>query len=233
MDAYVDNLQRQLDEIEAAVQGDPPVQEFQLPNISGTVKLPGVKVRQAPVSLHFQLPSGYPSMATPQLLVECTAPRWLHEHLTTAIQLAAEQALGNESLLLLLDQLQPGFPGVLIAEGSPVGIREYLSRIRGLTWQAMQLRGEQLVQCSRCVADAGGAGVIQPIDIHAEASSRHSSTAHELHGQRGSHDFVEAPRVFNGRFVELAETGGLGELGQFCTAAGIEDLFLKALKIAR
>jgi hypothetical protein len=133
---------------------------------------------------------------------------------------------------------KPGFPGVLIAEGHSVDVREYLSRIRGLSWQAMQVRGEQMIQCSRCAAGAtDGFDVLEDSNLircnkRAEASSSYNLTASEVNGQKNI-AVTTAPRVFSGRFAELSETSGLGELGQLCTAAGVEDLFLKALKIAR
>jgi len=46
---------------------------------------------------------------------------------------------------------KPGMPGAIVCEGVEEHVREYLSRIRSLKWQAMQLRSEQLV-----VVDAAG-----------------------------------------------------------------------------
>jgi hypothetical protein len=41
-----------------------------------------------------------------------------------------------------------------------------------------------------------------------------------------------APRAFTGKFTELPESG-LSQLGLECKAAGMEDLFLAALKLTK
>lgn len=44
---------------------------------------------------------------------------------------------------------KPGFPGLILCEGSEGAVEEYLERLRSLKWQAMQVRGEdrQPVTC--------------------------------------------------------------------------------------
>lgn len=105
---------------------------------------------------------------------------------------------------------KPGFPGVVVVEGLVGDVREYLARVRALQWQAMQVRAERLVECTACKAST-------------------SSSA-----QEGGAKAQQQPcRAFlPQQFAELPESG-MSELGQACKAAGLEDLFLAALKLRK
>jgi hypothetical protein len=97
-----------------------------------------------------------------------------------------------------------------VCEGWEADVREYLARVRSLSWQAMQVRGEQLVPLQ-------AADQQEPL--------QHDSTA------PGGPRWGRAFAVDRG-FQELPETG-MSQLGQICKDAGLEDLFLAALKIER
>jgi hypothetical protein len=103
---------------------------------------------------------------------------------------------------------KPGFPGVVIVEGMAPDVREYVARVRALQWQAMQVRAEQLLPCSSCRDSSS-------------CCSGQVSTAASV-GVVG--------RALNNRFTELPETG-MSQLGNECKAAGLEELFLAALKL--
>lgn len=45
---------------------------------------------------------------------------------------------------------KPGFPGVVVVEGLTECVRDFVARVRGLQWQAMQQRGEEAVPCNAC-----------------------------------------------------------------------------------
>lgn len=112
---------------------------------------------------------------------------------------------------------KPGFPGVVIAEGLIADTREYVARIRALQWQAMQVRGEEIVKCADCAAwrtDSGDSG-----DRKQSVEGKGTGT-------------TKVSRGFQGRFEELPESG-MSELGQLCKAAGMEELFLATLKLTR
>ncbi len=107
--------------------------------------------------------------------------------------------------------VKPGFPGVLVAEGATQQVREYVARIRGLKWQAMQTRGEEELKCSRCAEQ-----------------QQQQQQAEQL-----PDDDPAAGPGFSDGFVELPESNGMSELSKLCAAAGLEQLFLAALKLDR
>jgi hypothetical protein len=104
---------------------------------------------------------------------------------------------------------KPGFPGVVVVEGLAPDVREYVARVRALQWQAMQVRAEQLLPCSSCRGSSSSSGQV--------------STA--------ASDGVVG-RALSNRFAELPETG-MSQLGIECKAAGLEELFLAALKVSK
>ncbi|CAD7702784.1 unnamed protein product [Ostreobium quekettii] len=94
---------------------------------------------------------------------------------------------------------KPGYPGIVICEGSEEDVVEYVSRLRHLKWKAMQVRAETTTPLA--TPNDGE----QPSDIW----------------------------HFNDReFLELGENG-LSELATLCREAGLEEMFLSALKISR
>uniref|UniRef100_A0A1D2A3C9 RWD domain-containing protein 2B n=1 Tax=Auxenochlorella protothecoides TaxID=3075 RepID=A0A1D2A3C9_AUXPR len=80
---------------------------------------------------------------------------------------------------------KPGFPGVIVAEGSLAALEGYTATLRALRWSAMAVRGEE----------AGGLTRRLPLPLR------------EVAGE------------------------GMGELASLCRGAGVEALFLSALKL--
>mmetsp|Transcript_31953 Transcript_31953/g.80713 ORF Transcript_31953/g.80713 Transcript_31953/m.80713 type:complete len:147 (+) Transcript_31953:119-559(+) len=98
---------------------------------------------------------------------------------------------------------KPGFPGVIVVEGEESDVAEYVRLIKSLRWQAMGVRAEE----GEALACQGG-------------------------GTEATRDALAAARKLPAAFQELAESG-MSELGQACRDAGLEQLFLSAMKISR
>lgn len=107
----------------------------------------------------------------------------------------------------------------MVAEGRTADVREYVARIRALQWQAMQVRAEELVPCTDC-SGSSSAGERR----NAAASS--SAARGDQEGLR----CIGPCRGFGDRFEELPESR-MSELGHCCMRAGVEHLFLAALKL--
>ncbi|PNH08487.1 RWD domain-containing protein 2B, partial [Tetrabaena socialis] len=165
---------------------------------------------------------------------------WLH-HLKSLAKRKLIVQWARE--LSLAGACKPGFPGVVIVEGHSSDVAEFLARMRALTWQAMQVRGQDLLPLS-----GPGSG---PLHQAAADSARGGPAAHGLSGSSSSSGRggcggggaagggrgcpagaggVEAVRRLRGPFLELAE-GGMSELGVMCRAAGLHHVFLTALKL--
>lgn len=99
---------------------------------------------------------------------------------------------------------KPGFPGVIVCEGLDADVQEYIQRLRTLKWQAMAVRGEETERFETPESPAAPGAA-------ADAGRR----------------FGADPA-----FHELPETG-MSELAAACRTAGIEQLFLTALKIVK
>lgn len=121
---------------------------------------------------------------------------------------------------------KPGFPGVVVVEGLAPDAREYVARVRALQWQAMQVRAEQLVRCCACSCAASDNSSSK---VHSTLAGTGSGREHSCGGKKAD---GEAVRLFAGKFTELPESG-MSQLGQECKAAGLEELFLAALKLNR
>jgi hypothetical protein len=80
----------------------------------------------------------------------------------------------------------------------------------------MQIRHEQDVKCLKCKTSAAAGGSV----IGAESADSREALSGGSVPSRG----------FTQRFAELPETG-LSELGQYCKDAGLELVFLSALKL--
>lgn len=92
----------------------------------------------------------------------------------------------------------------------------YLSRVKSLSWQAMQVRGTLTMAgdvAQDSAASAGGAATaglkVPPRRFRRLAAAGSGAGALEL----------------------LPETGGMSELAQLCQEAGLRGLFLTALKL--
>lgn len=126
------------------------------------------------------------------------------------------------------------FTGAIVCEGPEDAVREYLARIRALKWQAMQLRGEQLLPPARGAAGAGAGtqvtGVAGGGGGGGEGEGREADC-----GGGGSGECGEGggglPWGFEGpALIELPESG-MSDLAARCRAAGAEELFLALLKL--
>lgn len=100
--------------------------------------------------------------------------------------------------------------GVVICEGLEPNVREYLSRIRSLKWQAMQLRAQQLLPLFD--------------QQHRQQGQRQPQQQQGQQQQQGGQQRFEGP------LCELPETG-MSELGLMCRTAGAEELFMAVLKL--
>lgn len=91
-----------------------------------------------------------------------------------------------------------------MAEGPEEQLDDYISSIRALRWQAMQVRAREQLPAAAQTPSAAASG-----------SSLSGGVS-----------------CFSQPFTELEETG-MSELSQHCSAAGVEHLFLAALKISK
>eukprot|EP00873_Tetraselmis_striata_P015851 jgi/Tetstr1/436115/TSEL_024962.t1 len=111
---------------------------------------------------------------------------------------------------------KPGFPGVIVVEGEESDVAEYVRLIKSLRWQ-----------------------VNPPLPVIPEADLAMGVRAEEGEalacqggGTEATRDALAAARKLPAAFQELAESG-MSELGQACRDAGLEQLFLSAMKISR
>lgn len=109
---------------------------------------------------------------------------------------------------------KPGFPGIIVAEGKQADVEEYIRRIWQLRWQAMSVRAEE-----------HDAGVLTKDSPASECEATHASEEQQ--------DSLRMPRrLLQAGFVELSEKG-MDELAAACQAAGLQEMFLTSMKIAR
>ena len=120
---------------------------------------------------------------------------------------------------------KPGFPGIIICEGQQEDVAEYVHRIRQMRWQAMSVRAEQLDH-----------GDVSPNDLPSQPSASLQHCAHlqaSAAGKVHADDPIRMPRrLFATSFTELPERG-MDQLAAACQAAGLEELFLASMKIAK
>eukprot|EP00899_Mesostigma_viride_P019649 jgi/Mesvir1/27686/Mv07405-RA.2 len=122
---------------------------------------------------------------------------WFH-HIKSLTKRKLIVAWGDE--LAVTGVCKPGYPGVLVVEGEPVSLAEYVERLHSLRWKAMAVRGES------------------------SESGRDGQTVDDLRRLRGT----QSQRSI----TELLENG-MSELATMCRDAGLESLFLTAMKIQR
>ena len=130
---------------------------------------------------------------------------------------------------------KPGFPGVIVCEGEEPEVAEFVHRIRQLRWQAMSVRAEQRdcpdstvggnVAGSASEKEASGRAEQPSLAPEATLPAAKDSSLQQAHPPEGL-------RRFGGTFTELPERG-MDELAAACQAAGLEEFFLTAMKIAR
>jgi hypothetical protein len=110
---------------------------------------------------------------------------------------------------------KPGFPGIVIVEGSAGDVTEFVARVRALQWQAMQVRAEQRVLCTACCTRQQGS-----------SGSKQQQQRMWIEAQGSSHSLAGGKP-----FSELQEVGGLSQMGAACKEAGLHELFVSALKL--
>ncbi|KAG2427051.1 hypothetical protein HXX76_012567 [Chlamydomonas incerta] len=142
---------------------------------------------------------------------------WLH-HLKSLTKRKLIVQWARE--LSLAGAVKPGFPGVVVVEGCEPDVREFLARMRSLSWQALQVRGEDhrpLPPAAAASTASGGraaSGVTRPPGP----------------ADAGALQVSEASRRLRGPLIELEESG-MGQLGEMCREAGLHHVFLTALKL--
>ncbi|GFR45783.1 hypothetical protein Agub_g7237, partial [Astrephomene gubernaculifera] len=188
---------------------------------------------------------------------------WLH-HL---------KSLGKRKLIVqwareleLAGACKPGFPGVVVVEGHSVDVREFLARMRQLSWQAMQVRGQDLLRppplpttttthgsrssCSSTdTLSAGGSAAAAGAPDRGDAAlgcMQQRLQGLKLQGSGvavggvgcGAGDVARRAAVQSLRrlgcampFAEVDEEGGMSQLGVMCREAGLQHVFMTALKL--
>jgi iron only hydrogenase large subunit-like protein len=135
---------------------------------------------------------------------------------------------------------KPGFPGVVVVEGLVSDVREYVGRVRALQWQAMQVRAEHTVCCAAC-SNGGGQQLLpspradsqlQEQQQLGQGLQQQQQQQHKRGSLQQQQQQQPAARAFTGKFTELPESG-MSQLSLECKAAGMEDLFLAALKLTK
>lgn len=122
---------------------------------------------------------------------------------------------------------KPGFPGIIVCEGLESDVADFISSIRQLKWQAMSVRAMQSSlpdnESSRSV-DAVGAS--QASEVNRDNCQDHTGEAMQTKACTGR------SRRFSEPFAELDERG-MDQMAAACQQAGLENLFLTALKIQK
>ena len=112
--------------------------------------------------------------------------------------------------------------GILICEGEELDVAEFVQRLRALRWKAMAVRLELL--------QSG-------LDAHSKGRGRYCNT----HAACRCEQQIPVPEgaqlrdnlcIKHEGIIELDE-GGMSELSLACLEAGLEDMFLTALKIQK
>lgn len=117
--------------------------------------------------------------------------------------------------------------GIIVCEGLERDVRSFIAEVRALSWQAMQVRAEEVLPPPGVGAAGASAGAPSRADGQQEAAAQPAGG--RLGGQQqaqgqGRHWCFADP------FFELPETG-MSEMSQLCREGGIEHLFLAALKL--
>ncbi|KAM0754422.1 DUF1115-domain-containing protein [Meredithblackwellia eburnea MCA 4105] len=145
-----------------------------------------------------------PSQSLPPLLLKQVLI-WTHHLLATSKR---KDIIQWSAELDIWSISKPGYPGVIFLEGESTSVDEIVSRLKALNWQALQLRFE-----------------LEYSTVTTERSSflQEAKLASVL---RSPSDGINT----NPRAIEV-ET--MSELAQLMREAGLEDIFLTAMKIAK
>ncbi|GIL78598.1 hypothetical protein Vretimale_6208, partial [Volvox reticuliferus] len=157
---------------------------------------------------------------------------WLH-HLKSAtkrkliVQWARELQLGGAC--------KPGYPGVVVVEGHSDDVREFLQRMRSLSWQAMQVRGQDMLPLTTTTISGNNDNGTTSKAIHTNNSTVSSSSSSGDSRLATAAQRVAAlrrlPNPHDVPFVELGEEGGMSALAAMCRAGGLHHVFMTALKL--
>ena len=129
---------------------------------------------------------------------------------------------------------KPGFPGVLVVEGRDQSCDEFLSAVREMRWQAMDVRWRytQAVEPPTGAGSRGnGSGSTGSTDSSSNGSngSNGSSTDSSSNGSsNGSSSSIQRSGRLPQPFIELAESG-MGEAAGLCASAGLLPTFRSAV----
>ncbi|GJN92109.1 hypothetical protein Rhopal_005138-T1 [Rhodotorula paludigena] len=134
---------------------------------------------------------------------------WSHHLLATSKR---KDIVAWSTELELYGLSKPGYPGVIIVEGLAHNADEFVCRIKQLQWKALQVR---------CELD--GPVVVPPEDLDAKEAPRWAV-------RRRSHLGSVLDPDEKGKIC-VREMEGLNEVGEIMRAAGLEDVFLTALKL--
>lgn len=117
-------------------------------------------------------------------------------------------------------------------QGDGCAVDDYLSRLRGLRWQAMAVRGEEDVPVASTQVRAIAPGAWPPLLAPAPGRWPHQNGGCAPHPSRcWLPQELEAARRLGRGVQELGEED-MGRLSAAAKEAGLEELFLTALKLA-
>ncbi|GAA5997175.1 uncharacterized protein JCM10292_000077 [Rhodotorula paludigena] len=199
-------LRRALDEaVEAVQSGDEPLPVFTVYTALQEHLAAHPPVSSAPSDRPVQ--PARPRPTGPLQLK--TVLLWSHHLLATSKR---KDIVAWSTELELYGLSKPGYPGVIIVEGLAHNADEFVYRIKQLQWKALQVR---------CELD--GPVVIPPEDLDAKEAPRWAVRRRSHLGSVLDPDARDK--------ICVREMEGLNEVGEIMRAAGLEDVFLTALKL--
>ncbi|GAA6013370.1 hypothetical protein JCM11491_006369 [Sporobolomyces phaffii] len=136
---------------------------------------------------------------------------WSHHLLATSKR---KDIVAWSTELRLWGIAKPGHPGVIVIEGSRENVDDFVHRIKQLQWKALQIRCEE-----------DGETITPPDDVSPTDSLEWVMRKRSRLGPVLSSDPHDK--------VCVREVEGLNELGDIMRKAGLESVFLTALKISK
>lgn len=121
-----------------------------------------------------------------------------------------------------------------MVEGLTANVREFLGRMRGMSWQALQVRGQDLVRAPVQVPQATRLNAAQAAVGEHVTCTRAVAVPSHTRCATGVHEFESLRRLVAPEalpFHELPEEGGLAALGGMCRKAGLHHVFLTVMKL--
>ncbi|GMH36126.1 hypothetical protein BSKO_03994 [Bryopsis sp. KO-2023] len=223
------------------------------------VRVPEAKLSGKHVTLRFSLGKGYPVRDDPSVLVECDAPRWVHDHLTEVANGCLREMKGYECLLMVVDQVRAGIETLVAsncfgedktdpADSKPPDKLHFGVRVIWFHHIKSTTKRRHIMEWSRELGLRGYSKPGYPGVIVCEGYEENvADYVNRLRALRWAAMAVRAEErveiedggdlegCWNFKqpgFFELGE-GGMSELANRCRDAGLEDVFLTALKISR